>query len=506
MAHDENPNHIPLDREGAARDLSQNADDFHEKRRRDLRVLAQVGFNTVSFLTALGPEATMLSNESRETPPATKFEPPTNYRDTNTTPGRTAEEDAADPALGWLEDEDGRILGGIPADERAATLNSLAAENRAETQPLSETDDLAGGAFSPRASEQYGAMQIRADQEATGYINRVLSERLPEVLTAGEESPDIDWARLRWMYDGDVLILMDPLDGSIPYSVTGQNWAVVLMRYEKIDGTLTATGVTISTPNGKVFSGDLVDRTATVTTVTTIAADDDSSLFGSLRSSVVTEELHDVSRPRPVSDRWTLATVALKGSARKRVAELFRTGRGGWGLPPIPSADGNDTQDPPFFVNVFGGNPALVEMAEGGVRYVVLSDWQTVYDAAGLLMLALQPGRFNYWRLDNPGNDFHPKPVSMTEDEVIALFHDVHAPNLAGGKVHGAGTFRPIPPMLVTEADGGAGGDTAYPYPHDPSFSAGETVTERLLDALMYMRQHQHEVAAVTRRTGRGAR
>jgi len=186
---------------------------------------------------------------------------------------------------------------------------------------------------------------------------------------------------------------------------------------------------------------------------------------------------------------WSVAVVAASGRGRERVAPLFRTS-GGWGLPDKPHG-GSVIPDPALDVLTVGGAPLLFHMITGGLAYCVVPSWQTVFDAAPLVALAMLRTNFEFTRLDNKQR--------LSDDDVISLFNDVHRPTKETENQTGIGTYKPIPPMLVSRRGGGPiqrrSGDGLDGY---------DSVADVIIDALHEAQNFYMELLPARRRESLG--
>jgi hypothetical protein len=187
------------------------------------------------------------------------------------------------------------------------------------------------------------------------------------------------------------------------------------------------------------------------------------------------ENLAELSDPDGVplaNNAWTIAGVMATDRARRVCAPLFRTRHskaqsgGGWGLE--PKIDGQRVvHDPALTVISVGGTPIAAHMASGGLRYFVVPSWQTPYDAAGLIALALQADHFGFARLD--------VDEEMSGSQFLDTFR-LHRTTKEGKARVGPGTTRCVPPVLVfAKPAAPTAGEDAVP---------GETVADRIVRQL----------------------
>jgi|JI10StandDraft_1071094.scaffolds.fasta_scaffold133791_2 hypothetical protein len=378
---------------------------------------------------------------------------------------------------------------GRPADEVAATLSELADANAdaiatsASVHRVAGTDDRLRAVQGEGRAAEYGAPQMRIDVDLTSFIAEAVGKLLPRLFAAGEESTQTEWRYVMDLPAGNGWALIDPLDGSRNAATTGLNWAVILLLIDVTERGREVRGGVVVTSDDKVITFNVEECTVTMRAhliEATLAADGTVDHF----VNTIEADLADPARPRRSGDIHTLSTIGLTATARQRIAPFMATTGGGFGLPPLPRAGQDPQNNPGFSVNCFGGAPLMVQMAIGGVRWCIQGDWTTAFDAVGVLIMALIPGRFEFYRLDIRGEDWKKRKVD--EETVRGWFTDIKAPS-EDAKT-GPGTYKPIPPLLICEADGGDGGDRVTVYVNgevdeDRTAAATATIRQRILDA-----------------------
>lgn len=322
-------------------------------------------------------------------------------------------------------------------------------------------------------SDDFGGPQMWIDNHAKRTVHDDIHNIDPNIRCVGEEATELEWAGSKDVSEGEVVAVLDVLDGSVPYQIAGVGWNVVIMVYVSMNGRLKLVGVVISDCRRAVYTANLLTREATV------------QYNGS--TSVLTNPDRKLGAANP----WMLSAVAASGQDAKLLGPLRRE-RGGWGYRPKPHG-GKVDWDPQPSICTLGGNPLAVHMSVGGLAYLVQSRWTTVFDAAALVFMLLQPGQFEFYTLSSQHpreiGSRHPQPVSA--DTILAMFDDVNPPptTTAGQARSGRGTYRPIEPLLVTRSGDhdliGAGFDSPDD-PHYPDHTPGERVVHRLVAELRF--------------------
>lgn len=424
-------------------DRNHDAHAFHayndaKKRRYALTVLADITTDAVQHLIYLQRFSTESSSVTNYTPDV-----PISIRNSD-------DENYAESLDSHLS------LAMFEADRATATLDELDYE-------------IDNSLDAKRTSDSFGGPQMFIDVAMHEHLVTAINRRLPSVPVVGEESKDPEWSHLPNLLPGDLVVIIDPVDGSVPFQVTGANYSIVTVLCHEVttsdptdEGHLEVIGAVLADPLGCVFILDLVEM----------------SLILQRTSGGDTQRrlLSDPAQPLAPANPWVVASVAVSPNGRRRIAPLFRTSRG-WGMPPQKHG-GTVRADPAASVVTLGGNPAACHMATGGLGFLVFAEWSTVFDAIGLLLLAVQPNRFEFTRLDTG------QPI--TSNDLINLFHDIHRPPPPGRRTYGPGTYKPIPPILAVRA----GSAPVHLAPGELPNGPNETVADRIASALVWSFKH----------------
>lgn len=294
-----------------------------------------------------------------------------------------------------------------PADENSTAVDGLYVQYRGAAAYIDRHDE-------DRASCS-GDPQITADRYAHDRVLELVEESLGDVVTfvVGEESTEAEWDQAMAGAVGDLLLIIDPIDGSSLLQTTGTNWSVNFILYQITELGLDPKIAVCATQGNEVLTADLVTTTVR---------------YRRRSHARVLADFRETSRP------WSVAVVGTAGQARESVAPLFRTD-GGWGLP-RKFHGGVVDDDPSFDVLTVGGAPVMMNYPLGELCFLVIPVWQTVYDAAPLLALALL-NKTSFTRIDTK--------KTMTAAEVIESFRTFGRPGTPNAK--------PIPPMLLCRRD-----------------------------------------------------
>lgn len=269
---------------------------------------------------------------------------------------------------------------------------------------------------------------------------------------AGADSTRSDWDAFSRLTTREYGVVIDAIDGTSAAAATGANWVVTLLLYRKTTTGWDVRAVITAGPTGRVQVGSKRARSVQIS-----HGDDRIDLLSATAD--------------PVAGRWSVAVVAAHGYARERVAPLFVTDGTRWGLPDL-SLPGRHIHRPALSVYTVGGATVLAQMPTSSLGFAVIPTWSTLHDAAPLVALALLEDSFEFIRFD--------KVEELTPREVLRLFNDVHRPPAVTEDVSGPGTYRPIPPMVVSRRGGGG---LAVSRPGDGG-EPGDRVVDRIVRAL----------------------
>lgn len=177
-------------------------------------------------------------------------------------------------------------------------------------------------------------------------VERSLYESLPRVLVVGEEVH-----RSVFLAEGDLLAVVDPVDGTWPAEHLLDGHSTVVVLYRHVGGRLHPAAAAIATATHRVA---WLDEHGAVWT-----------------GSAWSPAEHDVPvfRPRSSDGTLSVAIVGAKPSARARLLEVA-TSRPDVGL-----------------VNL-GGTPTIAGLLQGHLHLVVAPEPQSPWDAAHLLIAA----------------------------------------------------------------------------------------------------------------------
>lgn len=227
-----------------------------------------------------------------------------------------------------------------------------------------------------------GEEPIPADRKTHAVMAGLLRRHAPTCFVVGEEAREDEWQQAIDAKDGSLIITLDPIDGSVPYSSLTFGYSSNVLAHKRwrigdsleIGGVANSSGITALWDNGNVFIGDVNDM-----------------------------------------DSFTIAAAPLGEVKEGSVAVLGA-------LPRHRARIRGVLENPGSIVFTTAGAPASLGLVAGSLESLVATTPQTLHDAAFLPALAA----LHLTILTEHGE-------SLGQPEVLALFSRVARDSSAKG-------------------------------------------------------------------------
>ncbi|MEY1677900.1 hypothetical protein AB4Z55_27395 [Gordonia sp. ABKF26] len=252
----------------------------------------------------------------------------------------------------------------LPADESAEALRSLlaAGNDRVADAGLEQTED----------DRLVHYMLVDAYQD--------VFQDVGGIVVIGEEAPDTAYAIWRQLPIGQMYIVLDAIDGTLPRQVSGEGASINASIYLRA-GEIVAD----------IAHDTLLATVTTKTSGTHLIGQHPGSTFVAHRDGPIVRLSEFGVRADQVR-LGSVAVVAAQGHHREGpAAVLLDTIVRGWNLPATRSGSRVIT-DPSLTVFTGGGAPALFAYAAGHLETVVFPKPQTVHDVTGIVHTAALGG------------------------------------------------------------------------------------------------------------------
>lgn len=199
------------------------------------------------------------------------------------------------------------------------------------------------------------------------------------IVVIGEEAPLSQYAIWKQLKIGEMYIILDAIDGTLPREVSGEgasiNTSVFLRTSPIVDGVAHDT---------------LLATVTTKTSGTHLIGQHPSSTFGGHRKGPIVR-LAEFGCPAEEVRFGSVAVVAAQGHHRQGAPAVLLDTTLKWGIPAYKSGS-RMIDNPSLTVNTAGGAPSLWAYASGHLETVVFPKDQTVHDVTGILAAAALGG------------------------------------------------------------------------------------------------------------------